>query len=411
MSRILKPISKVSINVCAVIAFFVIPLSADAQQRLTFTTATEKPHALPPESSASFPAKATTISVPDSDEAFGTPSAISDGSGSIHIIYTDKISDDKVVLRYLRQKGAAWESAEIDRLGSASQDDGRLSRGIRNQIPSPVIDNNGNLHFTFFKVESNKLNLYYAHVNPSQGIVTKALIETITSNSNEQMGLAIDKQNVVHISYYNEGLKYANNKSGGFIPTMLFPNEDTKPNFIERGVNSTMLILPNGNILIPYQGDHHRNWAVVAQFIDCQVYADGNWKNIGIVGSLGMSSTNGFNIFMVDGIPTLVYFSGYAQYNGKWINKKLNWGDFTGSRALSATTASNGKPVMARYSQSGKLFVSYFNGDSWANKSVEDIEQYGNAFPIIVPTANGKVEVFVKANVQGKGAIVRISER
>ncbi|MDD3569048.1 MAG: hypothetical protein PHT92_11675, partial [Bacteroidales bacterium] len=72
---------------------------------------------------------------------------------------------------------------------------------------------------------------------------------------------------------------------------------------------------------------------------------------------------------------------------------------------------SNGKSVVAWYSRNGDLFVSHRNGDSWSSKLVGGIKQYGDAFPIVVPSTNGKVEVFVRANVQGKGTLVRVVER
>jgi hypothetical protein len=404
-----------SIGTIAAIALIILPLLAVAQQRLSFSPATKNSYTLPTAASASLSAKAITLSATGSVEIIGTPSATRDGSGNIHIVFVDKTSGNQAVLRCLRQRGSAWESAEIDRLGSVDQNDGRLSRGLTKQIPTVVVDNSGTLHFIYHKVEANSLKLCYGSISPSQGMLTKAVVETITSNASYQNGLAIDKQNNVHISYHNEGLKYANNKTGSFAPTMLKANEDNKPNFVERGVNSTMLIQPNGDILIPYQGTHHRNWAVVAEFLDCQVYADGVWKNIGIAGSLGTSNTSGFNVFMENGLPTLYHYAGgtlgYAQYTGRWSKKTYGLGGESLSSALSAALVGNGKPVVAWYSRNIKLFVSYKNGENWTNKRVEGIEQYGDAFPIVVPAANGKVDVFVRANVQGNGTIVMVSEQ
>lgn len=395
-------------------AFVLISISAEAQQRLSFTPVAEVQFALSAGANT-FAAKATALNVTGSTEAVGTPSSIRDGSGNIHMVFVDKVAGDQFVLRYVRQKGSSWESAELERLGSASQEDGRFSRGLEKQIPSLAIDNNGTLHFTYFKVESSSIKLYCGSISLTQGTIAKTAVETITSNTSYQNGLAIDRQNIIHISYHNEGLKYANNKSGRFVPTMLKANEDNKPNFVERGVNSTMLIQPNGDILIPYQGTHHRNWVVVAEFLDCQVYTGGVWKNMGIVGSLGMLNTHGFNIFMENGSPTLYHYAGgtlgYAQYTGRWTKRTFGLGSETLSSALSATATSNGKSVVAWYSRNGDLFVSHRNGDSWISKSVGGIKQYGDAFPIVVPSANGKVEVFVRANVQGKGTLVRVVER
>lgn len=136
---------------------------------------------------------------------------------------------------------------------------------------------------------------------------------------------------------------------------------------------------------------------------------------MGIVGSLGMLNTHGFNIFMENGSPTLYHYAGgtlgYAQYTGRWTKRTFGLGSETLSSALSATATSNGKSVVAWYSRNGDLFVSHRNGDSWISKSVGGIKQYGDAFPIVVPSANGKVEVFVRANVQGKGTLVRVVER
>jgi hypothetical protein len=401
-------------GVCIALALVLVSISTDAQQRLTFTPVVEAQYTLSAGANA-FAAKATTLNVTGSAEAVGTPSSIRDGSGNIHIVFVDKVAGDQYVLRYVRQKGISWESAEVDRLGSASQEDGRFSRGLEKQIPTLAIDNNGTLHFTYFKVESSSIKLYCGSINLARGAVSKAAVETISSNTSYQNGLAIDRQNIIHISYHNEGLKYANNKSGRFVPTMLKANEDNKPNFVERGVNSTMLIQPNGDILIPYQGTHHRNWVVVAEFLDCQAYSGGVWKNMGIVGSLGTLNTNGFNIFMENGSPTLYHYAGgtlgYAQYTGRWTKRTFGLGSETLSSALSATATSNGKSVVAWYSRNGDLFVSHRNGDSWSSKLVGGIKQYGDAFPIVVPSTNGKVEVFVRANVQGKGTLVRVVER
>ena len=382
-----------------------------SQQVLSFANVTEMPYS----NASSSKFISTLIEVEGSVDVVSTPSAVRDKAGSTHIIFVDKTVGNQLALRYLRQEGSSWKLAEIDKLGNATQNDGRLGRGLTKQIPSIVMDSNGNLHFTYFKVESNGIKLYYGFIDIKTGTVTNVPVETITSNTSYQNGLAVDNQGIVHISFHNEGLKYANNKTGRFESKMLKDNEDKKPNFVERGVNSTLHIMPNGNILIPYQGTHHRNWAVVAEFIDCQVYANGVWKNVGIVGSMGTMNTNGFNVVYENGVVHLVYYGGgtlgYAKYeNGRWTKQNFGMGE-TISSSLSAATAHNKMPVVAWYSRNSKLFISYRQAGGWKHSLVEGVEKSEYAFPSILPIANGKVEVFVRAKVQGKGTVVRIVEQ
>ncbi len=395
----------------------------EGAKKLSFIAATEQPYPLP-ESPSGFSATGTAIVAGGSLGPLSSIAAIRDQAGDAHLLYADWKDSQTITLRYLRQRGTVWESAVIDTIGELKDYAG--AQRIDNPPHKPALASgpDGIIHFLWLSTSGGVTTVYHGVLNPESGAFKKTSIDTFSRTDDlvYQMGLGVDSRSVAHVSYYNGGLKYAENSSGAFRSTMLAQDTSTATDYVYKGLDSDLVILPNGDIFIASHGLHERNRAPVAEFLDCQVYEAGSWRNTGVAGSLGAhyAAVLGLHIDSA-GRPFVCYSTGgplgTAFYQDRaWHNQNVATGAAM-DRSMTAAVGPDGKVLVTWVSNSGSvLYLSSQTGGNWSHRP---LYEYGTLrstkadvdYPQILPRGAGKAEVYLAARQGNGGVVLQIGER
>lgn len=361
---------------------------------------------------------------------FSAASSARSPDGSVHLLYEEVTTAGQVVVRYARRRpGSGWEVATLDTLARARQSGSLWETSMRQHRPEMLAGSGGLLHAAWFSATTGTNRLVYAVVDTVRNTLRKTTVaETGEGRLAYQIGLALDSAGVAHLSWYDDGLRYATNAGGGFVPVMVMPDEKGT-NALDKGVNSAVVVARDGTVYIPYTGIHARDGLLVAEYVDCAVGSGGTWKNTGIAGELGRSYGESLYATLDDaGQPTVVYTSGGGvgisvrrgttwyntfHYPGKGL---LASGDSMTGNLGSAGTGGN-RFVMAWPSRDGRLVVSRFDGSSWSGGGLENIHQPGmenhhaRFIPAMVPGSGSQLELFVPSMVDGQVRMLRLAFR
>ncbi len=395
----------------------------EGAETLSFAPASEQSYSLPRPASG-FSASTTAIAVPGSLGPLSSIAAVRDQSGNAHLLYEDWKDDRTVTLRYLRQRGNGWESAVIDTIGKLEDHPGYQEVDNPSHKPAVALGPAGKIHFIWLGTSGGKTSLYHGALNPSSGVFVKTMVDTITPNKSAyQMGLGVDANSVVHISYYNKGLAYAKNTSGRFLPRTLAADISDERDIVEKGLNSDLVILTSGTIYVASHGIHQRNKALAAEFLDCQVYEGGSWRNTGVAGRMGTSNGSVLNLGVDNsGRPLVCYYAGgilgTAFYQDRaWHVKTVGAGTDM-AKSMTAAVGSGGQVMVAWFSNRGDvLYLSRQSGGDWTHTPLYELGALRSPktdienFPQILPRHDGKAEIYLSAKSGTGGAILRISER
>lgn len=354
-------------------------------------------------------------------DSLGVLSAVSatlDSSGQAHLAFLDRLNSQKIVLRYLRQKGVTWEGTVIDTVGKTRTESGIVIKDIPTHRPSIAVAGDGSVHLVYIKKSGKTAQICYSLIKNDNSLASQSVIDQVSDTSIHQVGLLIDSKKVVHVSYYKGGLKYAENSTGKFVASMVMADK-TGNNFLEKGQVSEIIQLSDGTIMIPYMGTHHRNRIVVAQFVDCAINSKGKWKNSGITGELGVLSGDAIAAFVSPaGLPTAIYTHGgvlgYATYeNNQWTRKNTGMGTTLSSGAMGATLAANGQEVVVWFNRDTALNLSTRKDSSasWSHSPVAKfrlgmLPQLHN--PMICAMKDGKLDLYVTSSPPAKALVTRI---
>ncbi len=396
----------------------VIICSCGAASQLSFNAVGEAVFSGADSASAEFSLK--QIELVDSQGIQGAVNACRDNAGKTHLVVLDSLAKNKIVLRYLREKGNAWESAVIDTLGTIKEVPGTSSvMNIPMHRPAIAVGPDGSVHFVFLKKTGKATSICHGLLNSDAKVIVN-VIEPVGDVSMHQIGLLVAPDKVVHVSYYKNGVRYAEN-SGGKFKVSTIKADDTGKNFLERGRVAEIIRTADGSLMVPYMGTHHRRYVVTAQFVDCVVSGDKAWKNIGIHGELGVLAGDSISAGLNhSGIPTVFYtvggVLGHATFQqGKWKRSTSGMGKKMGSGGMRALVKNNGEEVLAWIdSESGLNLSSRKNSSSpWTHKSLgkfkSTIMNDQMRTPTVFSSNDGNYEIFASVFHPGKAVIIRAS--
>jgi hypothetical protein len=398
------------------VAVLAIICSTAMASQATFTAVSEVTFSGATETSPAFSLK--QLELPDSQGILSALNSCRDSSGKTHLVVIDCISKSKIVLRYLREKDTAWEGCIIDSLGVTEEVPGSTPvMNIPNHRPAIAVGADGSVHFVYLKKAGKTTSICHSQLKPDATVSTSN-IESIGEASMHQIGLLVTPENMAHISYYKNGVRYAEN-SGGTFKASTIKADDTGNNFLERGSVSEIIRTADGTLMVPYMGTHHRRNVVTAQFVDCVIFSDKTWKNTGVYGELGVLAGDSISACLnQSGTPTAFYtiggVLGYATYEqGKWKRTTSGMVKKMGSGGMRALIKANGEEAVAWIDNESSLNLSTRKNAAaeWSHSSIGKfqstmmIDQMRT--PAVFANSNGSYDIFTSVFQPGKAVIIR----
>lgn len=179
----------------------------------------------------------TTTTV-DSIGMVGDDSAIAlDSKGNAHISYKyHDSSNNNSVLKYATNATDKWETYFID------------NRGIGDT--SIAIDSKDKVHISYIASINNNTCLLHATNSSGSWVITQ--IDSLSSGWGFHTDIAIDSMDYAHISYSDGSLKYATNSSGVWVSTTVDSTGSV-------GLNNSIAIDSNNKVHISYYDETNSN--------------------------------------------------------------------------------------------------------------------------------------------------------
>ncbi|MCX7958581.1 MAG: carboxypeptidase regulatory-like domain-containing protein, partial [Deltaproteobacteria bacterium] len=226
-----------------------------------------------------------------------------DNANKVHISYIDVSRGN---IKYITNSSGNWVSENPDNINTVGQFQTSLA-----------IDTNNKIHISYYD-SANGGELRYSNNVPGYWVST-VVDDGGTANANvgQYNSIVLDKNGFVHISYFdatNSDLKYATNKSGSFITSVI----DSAGSV---GSYSAIALDSNNNPVISYY-DAAPNYNLKVAIYDGTSWslsvADSHANNVGLFTSVSVDGNNKIHIAYYD---ATIYKIKYATNKyGSWQN-------------------------------------------------------------------------------------------